>query len=376
MRRALALLSWLAALPGCSSGGSGGPAEIDGAFTLLTPDNPNGEDDDPAVASDANGDLHVVWFSDRDGTKDLYYLRSTAIDLVSATIAWTPIEQITDLDPLDYPPPTQGDNFPALLVDGDGMVNVAWHRWNLANECHVHFLRSDGTAAGWASAAVRDVTTGAHFDRFPSLVRYAPDDLRIYFGSSTRRTFGVNDVFVCRSSDDGLSWSAPAAVDSLNDFDEQSQFPKVVKRSDTSYLATLDRWRIDTMADLFDPSSDVFYAESADGESWSVEQVSVDPLDDQNDITPTLFFDHAGTPFLAWATIAFGDPAADLVAVPVSARAAYPTSAQLLTAAPGVADHSPEVLALTVEGRQVFVVFWVRIVGGHNQVGYRVTSRP
>ena len=368
------LLCALVALAGCS--GSSGDHGIDGEFTFLTTDNLDGEDDDPAVAVDAQGNLHVVWFSDRDGTKDLYHVCSTSIDLATATIAWTSPVQITDLDPVDYPPPTQGDNFPALAIDADGTLNLAWFRWNLANECHILFERSDGTPQGWAAAVPVDVTTGANFDRFPDVVRFADDDLRIYFGSSTRKTPDVNDVFVVTSDDDGATWSAPAEVASLNVFSQQSQFPSVVKRSDTEYLAVLDRWDIGTTADLFDPSSDVFYAESMDGETWTVDQVSIDPLDDQNDLTPTLFFDHAGVPHIAWTTIALGDPAADLVQVPVSERGLYPDSARTLDPALGVADHSPEIVALTVDGRDVFVMIWVRIVNPpHNQVGYRVFSR-
>ncbi len=368
-RTAIAAGLALLLLAGCRHGSDGG----DGAFTFLTTDNLAGEDDDPAVAVDPAGNVHVVWFSDRDGTKDLYHVRSTSIDLASATIAWTDPVQITDLAPLDFPPPTRGDNFPALAIDADGMLNVAWHRWNLANECHILFVRSDGTPAGWAGAVPVDVTSGAHFDRFPDVVRFAPDDLRIYFGSSTRKTPDVDDVFVARSTDDGATWGAPEEVASLNAAGEQSHFPSVLKLSDTEYLATLDRWAIPDVGDLFDPSSDVFHAESNDGETWLVEQVSFDPLDDRNDITPALFLDHLGAAHLAWATIAFGDPAADVVELPVSERALYPASARLLAPALGVADHSPELVALRVDGRDVFVMVWVRIVEPpHNQVGYRV----
>jgi hypothetical protein len=361
-------------LLGCPNKGGGSHA-IDGAFTFLTTDNPNGEDDDPAVAVDAAGNLHVVWFSDRDGTKDLYYVRSTGIDLHTTTITWTPPVQITDLDPVQFPPPTQGDNFPSIAVDADGTINVAWFRWNLSNECHILFERSDGTPAGWASAVPVDVTVGANFDRFPHVVRFAADDLRIYFGSSSRGTPNVNDIFVTSSSDDGASWSTPVAVATLNTPGEQSQFPTVVKLANGTYAATLDRWDLGTRLDLFDPSSDVFYAESSDGDLWTVDQVTNDAPDDVNDITPTLFFDHAGAGHLAWATIGFVDPAADIVEVPVSERALYPVSAQTLDPALGIADHSPEIVAVTVGGRQVYVMIWVRIADGvHNQVGYRVFS--
>ncbi len=346
---------------------------INGPFTFLTTGNLNGEDDDPAVAVDAQGNIHVVWFSDRDGTKDLYYVRSTSIDLATATIAWTPPVQITDLDPVSFPPPTQGDNYPSLFIDDDGTLNVAWHRWNLGNESHVMYLKSDGTAQGWANALEVEVTNGANFDQFPNVVRFASNDLRVYFSSTSRKTFGVYDMFVAKSADDGATWGTPTEVATLNIMTEQSSFAAVVKRSSSFYVATLDRWAIGT--GFLDPSSDVFYAESSDGENWTVDQVSIDPLDDQNDIVPTFFSDHSGTPYLAWATTAFGDPNLDIVQVAVGQRALYPSSASTIDPTAGAVDHSPEIVAATVSGRNVFVMIWVRIVNPpHNQVGYKVFS--
>jgi hypothetical protein len=373
-RRELLLVAPCAVLAACPRSGGGSHA-IDGAFTFLTTDNLGGEDDDPAVAVDANGAIHVVWFSDRDGTKDLYYVRSTSIDLAHASIAWTDPVQITHLDPASFPPPTQGDNYPALCIDADGMVNVAWHRWNLANESHIDFLRSDGTPAGWASAVEVPVTSGPNFDRFPDVVRYAPGDLRIYFGSSTRVTPGVNEIVMSQSSDDGTTWSLATAVLSLNTAGEHSMFPMIVKRSAGSYVATLDRWAVGSAGDALDPTTDVLYAESSDGETWAVDQVTNDLPDDVPDFVPALFFDHAGAPQLAWATTGFGDPAADIVRVAVAERALYPSSGHLLSPALGVADHSPRVVVLTVGVRPVYVMIWVRIVTPpHNQVGYRIFS--
>jgi hypothetical protein len=378
MRAALILL--LLAAHGCSSGhghGGGGGGGIDGAFQFLTTDNLGGQDDDPAVAVDAAGNVHVVWFSDRDGTKDLYHVRSTSIDLAAATIAWTLPVQLTNLAPASFPPPTQGDNYPSLFIDGAGTFHLAWFRWNLSNECHILYMKSDGTPAGWAAATVVNVTSGANFDRFPRVVKFAANDLRIYFGSSTRGTPGKNDIFMAQSTDDGATWSAPVAVASLNTSTEQSQFPHVVQVSPTSYLATFMRWKLEPSSDFLDPTNDVFFGQSSDGTTWAVDQVTVDAPDSVNDLTPTVFFDHAGLSHLAWSTTRFGDPSADLVRIPVSARASYPAGAQLVASAVGVADHSPEILAVTVGGQAVFVTVWVRIVTPpSNQVGYRVSSQP
>jgi hypothetical protein len=376
--RKVAVALSLSALVACSHSGGHGAAEVDGPFRFLTTDNLAGQDDDPAVAVDANGTIHVVWFSDRDGTKDLWYVHSTALDLKSAAIGWSPPVHVTDLDAVNFPPPTQGDNYPALLVDADGSVNVAWHRWNLSNESHVLFLRCDGTPAGFAAATEIPVTSGAHFDRFPSLVRYAADDLRVYFGSSTRGTPGVNEIVMAQSSDDGATWSAPVLVPTLNaaGASEHSQFPSVARLGANSFVATLDRWAVGAGGDALDPTTDVFFGTSSDGETWTVDPVTNDPNDDVNDFVPELFFDHDGATHLAWSTVGMGDPAADIVEVLASERAQYPASAKLLSPLPGITDHSPRVVALTVGGRRVYVMVWVRIVaGGANQVGYRVFTR-
>jgi hypothetical protein len=331
------------------------------------------------VARRSDGSI-VAWGGNGFGQCDVPGLPAGQVYIEVAagttTITWTPPVQITDLDPIQFPPPTQGDNFPSIAIDADGTINVAWFRWNLANECHILFERSDGTPAGWASAVPVDVTVGANFDRFPHVVRFAADDLRIYFGSSTRGTPNVNDIFVTTSSDDGANWSTPAAVATLNTPGEQSQFPTVVKLANGTYAATRDRWALATNLDLFDPSSDVFYAESSDGDLWTVDQVTNDPSDDVNDFVPELFFDHDGATHLAWSTVGMGDPAADIVEVLASGRAQYPASGKLLSPLTGVTDHSPRVVALTVGGRRVYVMVWVRIVGGGaNQVGYRVFTR-
>lgn len=368
------ILAVLLALGACTKHDSGGSG-VHGTFRFLTTDNLDGEEDDPAVALGPDGTIHVVWFSDRDGTKDLYYVRSQAIDPAHGTITWSAPTQITHLDPAQFPPPTQGDNYPALAIDDDGMLNVAWHRWNLANESHILFLRSDGTDAGWAAASEVDVTTGPQFDRFPNLVRFGPADLRIYFGSSTAGTPGVNEVFMTSSIDDGQHWSTPVPVASLNAALEHTSLPMVAKLSDTSFVATIERWSVGAPGDVLDPTTDVFHAESADGENWSVDPVTSALADVEPDFAPALFLDRLGEPWIAWATTSFGDPTADIVRVAASDRDLYPLSAATLSPALGLADHSPRVLACSAGGQPFYVMIWVRIADGvHNQVGYRLLA--
>jgi hypothetical protein len=267
----------------------------------------------------------------------------------------------------------KGDNYPSLLIDPSGTHNLAWYRVDQQNAAHIMYARSDGTVAGWAGATAVAVTSGLNFDRFPHLVRFAANDLRIYFNSSTRKVAGKNDVFMVRSADDGVTWSAPAEVPSLNTSGEQTAFPWVVKASDASYMATMMRWKLEPSADFLDPTNDVFYASSTDGNSWTVDQVTSDPSDVKNDLTPRLFTDHAGAARLDWATIAFGDPAADIVQMRVADRAQYPNKIGMPSPALGLPDHSAEIVPMTVGSLRVFLMIWVRIfTPPHNQLVYRI----
>ena len=310
---------------GCGGGGAAPPTTgsgIDGPVNFLTTGNLNGNDDDPSVAVDVQGNIHVVWFSDRDGTKDLYAVHSTAIDLVSGTITWSAPIHITDNAPALFPPPMQGDEFPSFAIDSTGTHHLAWHRIDLSNQSHILYAKSDGTAAGWAGATVVPVTTGANFDRFASLVRVSATDLRIFFVSHTRvAPAGKEGIFVVKSIDNGATWGAPTEVATLNSGTEQSSLPNIVRLPSGLFTAAFQRWKLNPSNDVFDPTSDIFYGESNDGDAWTTSQVTVDPADNQNDLAPALFFDHSGTEHVAWSSQAFGDPAEDLVQMKISDRA-------------------------------------------------------
>ncbi len=348
---------------------------INGPVNFLTMDNLAGDDDDPAVAVDAQGRIHVIWFSDRDGTKDLYTVQSTGVNLATGAISWSPARQLTDNDTAAFPPPMQGDNFPSLFIDAGGTFHLAWHRVDSTNASHILYMQSDGSPSGWTAASEVNVTSGPNYDRFPNAVKFDLNDLRIYFNSSTRATPGKNGIYMARSTDNGNTWAAPVEVASLNTAGEQSTFPTVVKVSDNSFIAALVRWKLEPSSDFFDVTSDIFYATSTDGNNWTVEKVSSDSNDVLNDLVPTFFFDHSGAARLAWATIAFGDPTADIVQMRTADRASYPDSVHTLSSLVGTPDHSPEIIPITDNGRNVYVMIWVRIATPpYNQVVYRVFS--
>ena len=367
-------------MAGCGGGNvvgatGGGTPPVDGPVNFLTSTNLSGTDDDPAVAMDPQGNIHVVWFSDRDGTNDLYATHSTAIDLASGNITWAPPIHITDNAVAQFPLPT-GDNFPSLFIDSSGTHHLAWHRTDTANQAHILYAQSDGTAAGWAAAKVVSVTTGANFDRFANVVRVSANDLRIFFVSHTRvAPLNKDGIFVAKSTDNGATWPSVAEVTTLNSTIEQTSLPSVLRLTSGLFTATFQRFKLNPANDVLDPSNDIFYAESPDGDIWSATQVTSDPNDNKNDLAPSFFLDHAGAPHLAWGTTFFGDPSGDLVQMKVSDRAGFPNLVTHLTSTLGLPDHSPRLAAVTAGTSQVFVMVWVRTSGTpHDQVVYRVFS--
>lgn len=380
------MLSVLAA--SCSDGGSDAPPSpaqpTATPVTLLTTANPNGDEDDPFVALDSNGNVHIVWLSDRDGTKDLYRLKSTGIDLASGTISWGPIEQLTAHSPA--PVASIEDNYPSILIDDTGVIHLTWHRVTpqvsggmvVGAVSHIMYKRSN--AQGIFSAAGNDespITNGSQFDRFPRFSRFSGTDLRIYFTAKNRPAgHNKNEIYLAQSNDNGSAWPTLTEVPTLNTAGEQSALPTIAKLSPTAFVATLTRWATNAADDFLDQTADIFVADSTDGNTWNTPQrVTADTPDDKLDLAPGFFFNHTGTPFLGWATTGTGDPLLDLLYLPLSQLSQYPAAAIRLNPAQNVTDHSVKVLPLTINGQQAFLTVWVRIfTPPHNQVVYRLSS--
>jgi len=200
--------------------------------------------------------------------------------------------------------------------------------------------------------------------------------LRIFFVSHTRvAPFGKDGIFVAKSADNDATWGAPVEITTLNSATEQASLPAMTRLSTGLFTAAFQRWKLNPSNDVLDPTNDIFYAESNDGDTWTATQVTSDSADNQNDLAPSFFFDHNGNPHLVWGTTAFGDPAGDIVHMKVSDRASYPNLVGRLTSTPGLPDHSPRIVPLTIAGQKAFLMIWVRIqTQPHNQVVYRLFS--
>ena len=112
------------------------PDESGAAFApttdrLLSTNSPT-KDEDPTVLRARDGSIFVAWFSDRDAGNADIYITSTR-----GGTEWTaPVRVTTSRD---------GDFYPNLLQDEQGVFHLVWFRWDAPFRGHiVHNTSVDG----------------------------------------------------------------------------------------------------------------------------------------------------------------------------------------------------------------------------------------
>ena len=95
--------------------------------TLLSTASPT-KDEDPSVLLAQDGSIVVAWFSDRGGNNDIYITRSA-----HGTEWASPVRVTVSAD---------GDFYPNLYQDANGVFHLAWFRWYTLNRGHIWYNRS------------------------------------------------------------------------------------------------------------------------------------------------------------------------------------------------------------------------------------------
>jgi Neuraminidase (sialidase) len=278
-----------------------------------------GHDALPQLATDEQGLWIAVWRSrdslgDTIGTDyDVLLARST-----DAGVTWSapaPLNTNAASDEFD-------DERPQLTTDGAGTWVAVWEYWGPGRrpgqiELDIRVSRSTDGGATWNSpvALNTNAASDAGDDRAPQLtyglveVGGQPTWVATWqSGDSLGVTIGADDdILVSRSTDGGVTWTDPAALNANaatdHPFNDRDSSPRLATDGQGNWVAV---WQsVNSLGDTIGSDADILFARSMDGGvTWTDPaalnaNAATDTVDDA-DVLPQLTTDGAGTWIAVW----------------------------------------------------------------------------
>ncbi|MCA9916346.1 MAG: exo-alpha-sialidase [Anaerolineales bacterium] len=165
---------------------------------------PNGSQADfPAVASNRQGSLFVVWAGDEPN--GIYFSRALA-DRAASVTEW--------IEPQILPAPRESATWPSIVSDGGSRIYVAY-TIPLNEERGIYLTRSDDDGDTWSDAVLVFDGEAANWDLIgpPSLTRTLDGTMHLLWTRWTQvPEMQAIALAYSRSEDDGQTWSAPEIV--------------------------------------------------------------------------------------------------------------------------------------------------------------------
>lgn len=152
----------------------------------------NGRCTNPQINSDLSGNLNVVWENDSPGNFEIFFSRSTDAGLNFSA-------------PLNVSNRSGSSTAPMVASDSSGGINVIWlDSTPPATNTDVFFSRSSN--GGTTFSAPQNLSSTMFFSSNPSFSIDLAGNINVVFQHSSS---GPNDVFFVRSTDSGVTFSAP-----------------------------------------------------------------------------------------------------------------------------------------------------------------------
>jgi hypothetical protein len=320
------------------------------AKTLLSTASPT-KDEDPAVVLAKDGSIVVAWFSDRGGNADIYIARCTKGTTWSAPVRVTVS--------------TDGDFYPNLYQDANGIFHLTWFRWYALERGHIWYNQS-ADPLSWNPADEKQVTTTADVDDWVPSIAETPDSLRVFFVSEVRdATNPTSDIYYASSAIDTVAFGParrfPHSVAFANDHLPfaawtGTQLDLVWVRHDTSQPAP---WLSPP------PAEELCYAYSPDGVSWSAEYAITFDGTPTVHVFPQLYRRSNGEWRVVWTTTFGGS--IQVVELPMLQIFGYPDALIVNHSVPP--GYSHRITRTPIEG--LYFSAWVQGPDGAQDIYYR-----
>lgn len=240
-----------------------------------TSDTDLGWDYQPVVMTDGDGTWVVVWWSyeDFDGSgsdTDIFFSRST-----DNGASWSSSQLIDSLAASDG----NEDRHPALMTDGNGVWIVVWASsetfHDASTDRDIFISRSADNGETWSASQLlhssADSDTGS--DNRPALMTDGSGIwMTVWFSTEDLGGAGTDrDIFLSRSTNNGVDWSAPQLLNSNATLDETTESdwkPHIMTDGEGNWV-TVWNYQQNNTIDI-----DVAFSRSTDnGVNWSSQQM-------------------------------------------------------------------------------------------------------
>ncbi|MBI2425768.1 MAG: exo-alpha-sialidase, partial [Candidatus Hydrogenedentes bacterium] len=269
----------------------------------------SGYDFSPQLTTDGQGLWLATWTSNDtlSGTPswetDVLYARS-----IDGGLTWTAPAALNTNAASD----TGDDDVPQLTTDGQGVWLAMWESTNTLVgtpgwDSDIHYARSTDGGLSWTDPASLKTDAASDFghDFDPQLTT---DGQGLWLATWTSNdgldgTLGTDyDILCARSTDGGMTWTAPAALNTHAASDSaRDDAPQLTTDSQGLWLAT---WTsIDPLGGTPGPDEDIRYGRSTDGGlSWTAGAVlnPNDAINSGDDSSPQLTTDGQGLWLATW----------------------------------------------------------------------------
>jgi len=324
------------------------------APALLSAGSPT-KDADPSVLLAKDGTIFVAWFSDRGGNPDIY------ITSTRNGHDWTPAVRVTT---------NAGGEFnPNLYQDDAGVFHLTWFRWTALFEGHIMYNTSaDGLT--WNTANEIQATKAFKVDDWVPTITGRPDGtVLIYFVSKLRNTSNQqNDLYLAMKRPGMADFDAVVGASGVNVPTAHEHLP-FVARTGSTYTLVWVRYDLSQETPWLNPKSDLYYATSTDGTSWSTPARFSNDAGNIVHLFPAMYetLDHAWS--LLWLSTRSGSPQA--FETPLANLGQYPAGVVANSSFP--AGYSYRIAPTPVAGTYIGV--WVQGPDGSQDIYYRIFER-
>ncbi|MDK2971434.1 MAG: hypothetical protein PWP23_1189 [Candidatus Sumerlaeota bacterium] len=230
----------------------------------------DGKDDrSPRIATDGAGNWVVTWESRVDngvyGTDwDIFFSRSTDNGATWTTSAPLNSNATTD---------SGADEKPMLETDGSGNWIAIWSSTDslgstIGTDYDILFARSTDNGATWTAPTALNTSAPTDSSDFDYSPRIAPDGMGNWMAVwQSTNTLGTKididrDILAARSTDNGITWTAPAPVSANATTDSGSdQYPAIATDGTGNWVVT---WHSnETFSGFLGTDNDIFVSRSS-----------------------------------------------------------------------------------------------------------------